>query len=418
MRLGSSICITFTVLLVWAHVLRPQENESPPTVTRAFIAGGDISTLQQIEECSGSFTECGEKRDLLYILKDHGVNCIRLRLWHTPQGGTNGLEKTLAMARRIEALGMKLLLDLHYSDTWADPGKQFKPAAWMGLPFETLKDSVFCYTRDVVAAFRRQGTPPAMIQIGNEITCGMLWDDGRVCGPFDTSKQWDRFTELLKAGIAGVQAGMRGIRTKTGSIRDGTVDVSTSTGVEHAPAGTVDTSAAGPLEAPEIVIHADSGGNRAVCIRFYDNLLARGVGFDIVGLSFYPWWHGTFDDLEDNLFALARRYGKGILVVETAYPWTLGWNDDTHNIVGLPSHVLEGYPASVEGQKRFLTDLAAVIKRTPGGRGLGFVYWEPAAIAVPGAGSAWENMTLFDFEGELLRSIESFHEDPRINQKE
>jgi arabinogalactan endo-1,4-beta-galactosidase len=252
-----------------------------------------------------------------------------------------------------------------------------------------------------------------MFQIGNEITCGMLWDDGRVCGPFNSSKQWDRFAELLKAGIAGVQAGMEGIRTKTEDTRARTVDVPTDAGEEHTSAGTGDTpTGTGPQEIPKIVIHADQGGNRAACIRFFDNLLARGVEFETIGLSFYPWWHGTLDDLEDNLTALARRYGKEILIVETAYPWTLGWHDDTHNIVGLPSHVLDGYPATVDGQKRFLSDLTAVINRTPGGKGLGFIYWEPAAIAVPGAGSAWENMTLFDFGGELLHSIEAISVNP------
>ena len=135
---------------------------------------------------------------------------------------------------------------------------------------------------------------------------------------------------------------------------------------------------------------------------------ARGVAFDVIGLSYYPWWHGTLEEVETNLDSLARRYGKNIIIAETAYPWTLGWHDGTHNIVGLAEQTLPGYPATVAGQEAFLADLADIVYRVPGSRGRGIFYWAPDYIAVPGMGSPWENLTLFDFEGGVLPSASAF----------
>lgn len=337
-----------------------------------FIKGADVSFLEEVEKGGGVFTEGGEPRDALDILKRHGFNCIRLRVWHSPSEGHCDLESTLLMAERAKTKGFGLLVDLHYSDTWADPGRQTKPAAWSGVSGRALEDSVREYTRDVIAALASQGTLPDMVQIGNEIVCGMLWDDGRVCDSFDTPDRWGALARLLAAAITGVG------------------DATT------------------PGDSVGIMIHIDRGGDSGASRWFFDHLIAEGVDFDIIGLSFYPWWHGTLVDLGDNLADLSERYGKPILIAETAYPWTLDWHDDKHNIVGLPEHLLSGYPATVNGQGAFLADLMSIVAGAPDSKGRGVFYWAPEWIAARSYGSAWENVTLFDFSGEVLGSIAVF----------
>jgi arabinogalactan endo-1,4-beta-galactosidase len=300
------------------------------------------------------------------------MNYARLRVWHSPANGENNLSETLALAQQISAAGLKLLLNIHYSDTWADPGSQTKPVAWQGVPFEVLKDSVYEYTADIIGALYAQNTPPAVVQVGNEVICGFLWDEGRVCDSFNTPQQWSQFGQLLNEGI-------RAVRENTN-----------------------------PLDSVRIMIHIDRGGDNAGSQWFFDNLLTVADDFDIIGQSFYPWWHGTLDDLEQNLNDLAPRYGKPIVLVETAYPWTLGWYDNTHNIVGLPEHLLPGYPGTVDGQRDFLIDVMDIVRAVPEGRGLGLFYWGTELISAPQLGSVWENVTLFDFPGEVLSSIEAF----------
>jgi arabinogalactan endo-1,4-beta-galactosidase len=342
------------------------------TPASGFIKGADISFLQEIENRGGVFTEDGTRKDVLKILTDHGVNSVRLRIWHTPPGDYCGLDSTLLMASRVKAAGLPFLLNFHYSDTWADPGKQAKPQAWVGLDSGSLKDSVYEYTRRVMTALKDQNTLPDMVQIGNEITCGMLWDDGRICGSFDTPGQWAKLGDLIAAAVDGVDAALL------------------------------------PADSTRIMIHIDRGGDVDGATRFFDNLVSQGIWFDVIGLSYYPWWHGTLTDLETTLSSLSCRYDRDIIVVETAYPWSLDWHDDVHNIVGLKEHLHKGYPATVGGQEAFLLDLMAVVARTPASRGRGVFYWAPEYISVPGLGSAWENVTLFDLNGEILPSVAAF----------
>lgn len=341
-----------------------------------FIKGVDLSVLLEIEEHGGIFKENGIPKDALQIFKDHGINFIRLRLWHTPANGYDNLDKTLLMASRIKTLGLKFLLDLHYSDTWADPGQQTKPAAWENLSFQALKDSVYQYTYSVITVFKNQNTLPDMVQIGNEITCGMLWNDGCVCDQFNTPQQWVQLAELIQEGISGVSESLD------------------------------------PGDTVKIMIHIDRGGDNNGSQWFFNHLLAQNVDFDIIGLSYYPWWQGTLSDLEFNTHDLAQRYGKEIILVETAYPWTLDWYDNTQNIVGDPNQLLPGYPATVEGQTGFLSDVIDLVRNIPDNKGSGLFYWAPEWIFVPTLGSPWENVTLFDFTGELLNSISVFDSIP------
>jgi arabinogalactan endo-1,4-beta-galactosidase len=336
-----------------------------------FINGVDLSFIPQVEDNSGVFYSDGKASDPVDIFYRNSANYARFRLWHTPAEGYCNLEKTLQMAARAKA-GMKVLLDFHYSDTWADPSNQYKPAAWKNVTYPLLLDSIYNYTYRVIHIFDSLGIPPEMVQIGNEINTGMLWPDGRIDGDYETTQQWSQFTNLLKKGIQAVH---------------------------DAASDTV-----------KIMIHYSEGGSNSKSRWFYDSLKNYEVNYDIAGLSYYPWWHGNLTDLRQNLNDLALRYNKEIIVAETAYPWTLLWNDDTTNIVGSNEQLLTGYPDSVQGQYSFLYDLIRIIKEVPGGKGLGFFYWAPDWISAPTLGSSWENLAMFDFEGNALSSLKVFEE--------
>lgn len=330
--------------------------------------GADLSFLPQVEAAGAVFRDDSGPAEATALLRRHGFDWVRLRLWNRPRDGHGGLAEVLETARRARDRGMALLLDLHYSDTWADPGHQQPPAAWAGLPRTALEDSVRAFTRDAVAALLAQGTPPAMVQLGNEISHGLLWDAGRIVD--DRPASWRNAAALLRAGARGVAEGAPGRRVP-------------------------------------ILIHHDAGGDSAACRRFFARLLAAGAPCDVIGVSFYPWWHGTLDRLAANLHGLATTFGRDVVVVETAYPWTLAALDDTHDLVGLPTQLHAGFPATPAGQAAFLARLAAVVRDVPGGHGRGVFVWAPDWVSAPRLGSAGENLALFDDRGRLLPAADS-----------
>ncbi len=335
--------------------------DSPDAAT--FARGADISLLQQMEDSGVVYTENGQAKDPLAIFRNHGFNYMRLRLFHTPSGKgaqVNDLPYTLRLAQRIKASGFKLLLNFHYSDTWADPGHQRLPAVWQGMSHEQLVNQVFEYTRTVIEQFAEHDCLPDMVQIGNEIGGGMLWDDGRLGSP----AQWSKFADLVKAGARGVRAG------------------------------------AGEGRPVEIMVHIARGGDKRACAWFFDNLLAQGVAFDVIGLSYYPFWHGTLDDLRENLESLARRYDKGVIVVETGCNWGEGWDA----VAGSDSPD----PPTPEGQRVFVEALIRTAKAAPNGRGV--FYWAPEWIR---DGGPWHKRALFDETGEVLPGMQAFQEQPR-----
>ncbi len=344
-------------------------------------AGADLSYLPLMEYLGAEYRVEGVPQDALEIFSDNGHSLIRLRLWHTPEEPWHGLDSTVSFAQRIVGSGMDFMLDYHLSDTWADPGNQTKPAAWQNLDFNTLADSVYRYTNESIARFRQEDALPAHVQIGNEITPGLLWDDGRVGWQYswwDNNEQWDQLAELINSAISGV----------------------------------LDSLSA--EEQPEIILHLTTACDNQASRWWLDNILDRGVEFDVIGLSYYPWWHGTLQELEDNLFDLAYRYGKYIQIVETSYPWTLEGYDQTNNFVWQESQLEAGYPATTEGQCAFFTDLYNIIDNVPGSRGDLMCFWEPAWLALPnGPGNPSENLTLFDFDGDALPAL-SFLEEMEI----
>ena len=245
------------------------------------MLGADISFLPELEARGMKFSDKGVEKDVIQILKDHGFNYVRLRIFndpardsgYSPKKGFCDLVNTKNMAKRVKDAGMKLLLDFHYSDYWADPGKQYKPAAWRKLSFEELKKAVYDYTKDVIQQLKDQGTTPDMVQIGNEINHGIIWPEGNV-------SNFDGLAQLVNAGTAATKA----------------VDPSIT-----------------------MMLHVALGGQNDESVFFIDNMIARGVYFDVIGESYYPKWHGTLDDLRDNLNDLIRRYGKDVIVVEYSH---------------------------------------------------------------------------------------------------
>lgn len=368
--------ITARDLHTFVAVIALVSSSVAPAQTPAFLRGVDISFIEQYEHAGYSFKDGGNDKELIDLLADRGVNSVRLRLWHTPPDGNNTTAETLQTAQRIKARGMHFLLDFHYSDTWADPAQQAKPVAWQSLSLPDLTTSVRTYTRDVIRALNDQGTLPDMVQLGNEITPGMLWNDGKVGGSSDTTAQWNKLGSLLTAAKAGVLDGLN------------------------------------PGQSVQIMIHIDRGGDNAACRWYYDRLRQTGFEFDVIGLSYYPFWHGTLTDVQQNLLDLESRYHKPLVIVETAYPWTLGWNDNTGNFVGQSNQLLAGYPATVDGQRRYVEDLMGIVRDVPNGRGLGVYYWAPEYVAIPAVPSPYENLTLFDFQGNALESLDAFAPDP------
>lgn len=370
-----------------------------------FIKGMDISTLVEMEKCGAKYYDYGKEEDLFDILKSYGTNAVRIRLWNDPydsQGmpygaGTNDLETMLILAKRAKAHGMDILLDLHYSDFWADPGKQFKPKAWEGLDADGLCDAVYNYTTDVMNVCKDNGILPDMVQTGNELSNGMLWPDGQIFDD-DTAKslgrtsEYDNLAKFVSAGIRGVKA--------------------------VAPA-------------TKIMIHLDNGGNNELYRRWFDNYIKRGEDFDVIGLSYYPFWHGTLGDLSANMADIAKRYGKELIVAEVSMGFTM---EDYKDYEKLSDEERKGmatrqelvskieYPMTKEGQADFMKDLLDRICNVPDGLGAGFYYWEPAWIPVHGSGWAtkesleyikdpgpcgneWANQALFDYNGNVLPAL-------------
>ncbi|MFF9335345.1 glycosyl hydrolase 53 family protein [Streptomyces albogriseolus] len=336
------------------------------------VKGADISSLPKSEDRGGVYrTASGSVGDPLAILRSSGMNYARVKVWVNPADGYNDKTHVLALAKRVKARGMKLLVDFHYSDAWADPGKQTKPAAWAGHGYEQLKKDVYDHTYDVLNALEAQGTTADMVQVGNEINGGMLWNEG-------STSNWPQLAGLLNSGYAAVKA------------------VSPSTSV---------------------ALHLAEGGDRDGTRWWFDRAVSHGVRFDVIGLSYYGYWHGTLHDVQTTLDDAAARYGRPVFVAETAYPFRLDSEDALENIIDRESELVPGYPATPAGQTRWMNDVAAVVEAVPGGRGLGVFHWEATWTARPGngwdpadpsSGNGWENQALFDYDDRALPAMEWF----------
>ncbi|GIM88325.1 glycoside hydrolase family 53 protein [Paractinoplanes toevensis] len=375
----SSSSITRRGLLAGAgglalSTLLPSVAEAHGRSTTLSVRGADLSFLPQLEEAGVRYRDlAGRVRPAERIFAAAGANYIRLRVWVDPPDGYSDKARALHLARRAKRAGLKILLDPHYSDFWADPGKQPIPASWpTDLP--GLLKKIRSYTRELVRDFARQGTPIDMIQIGNEITNGILWPAGQLYLP-DGTQQWLAFTDLLKAGRRGALEGQPDAK---------------------------------------IVLHIDRGGKLGDTRWFFDNITGYEVPFDIIGQSYYPMWHGSLAELQANLIDSEQRYDKPVLIAELAYPWTFEDGDGRGNIVGADTVLPDAdrFPATPAGQAGFYEAVRDVLKQVPDGRGLGFLAWEPEWIPgvgwQPGAEASNDNLTQFDFTGRALPSIRAY----------
>lgn len=336
-------------------------NGLPSTLT---LRGADVSSLQRALDLGAQYYNAhGIPQHPLDILKEIGVNYIRLRLWNNPPSGYNDKAKVLLFAQGIKAKGFGFMLDFHYSDTWADPAKQYKPARWANHGIAQLQKDVYDYTYDVCSALQAQGTAPDIVQIGNEITNGMLWPEGKVI-----ENDFTNLSLLLKAGYQAV-------KTCNSAIK--------------------------------VAIHIDRGGDNDGARWFFDGIRNQGVEWDITALSYYCYWHGPLMAMQKNVKDMIIRYDRPVIIAETAYPFTSANADHEPNVIDSPEPCA-GYPATPEGQARNFLDVQETARQ---GGAIGVFYWEPTWIATPGngwdperlleTGSQWDNQAIFDRQGRL-----------------
>ncbi|CAH0337614.1 Arabinogalactan endo-beta-1,4-galactanase [Flavobacterium sp. CECT 9288] len=313
----------------------------------AFAKGADVSWLPQMEATGYRFYDAdGKEKDCLQLLKERGMNTIRLRVFVNPSqdkaSGHCSKEETVAMALRAQKAKMRIMIDFHYSDTWADPAKQAKPAAWANLSFDALQNKVYEHTFDVLTALKKAGVTPEWVQVGNEIPGGMLWPDG-------STNNLAQLAQLLNKGYEATKA----VNDKI-----------------------------------KVIVHVDEGNNNEKFRWFFDKATEHQVKYDVIGLSYYPFWikkdySETIADLQKNLNDMASRYQKEVMVVEVG-----------------------GVDEQVQNTKELLVATIKAVRAVPNHKGLGVLYWEPqGAKSWSGYGlSAWQQ------DGKPSPALDAFKE--------
>lgn len=320
------------------------------------IKGADISFLPTLRNSALVFYNANNQaEDILITLKNNGVNTIRLRIWNNIQDANSSFNQVKNLTQELKNKGFKVLISVHYSDTWADPGTQTKPFAWQNSNFETLKIQVYNFTKEIMTQIN-----PDYIQIGNEINSGFLWQEGHI-------NNLNQMKQLLEQGIKAVK------------------DTNANT---------------------KIILHYAGLEN----VNWFFTQV-QSLNYDIIGISYYPIWHGKdLNLLAQTLKNLVQNHSKEILIVETSYPFTLLWNDWTNNIIGSNDQILPQYPATPNGQKEFLQKIKSIVLETP--KGIGFCYWGGEWVSYQGSqatnGSSWENQAFWDFNNKVLPVLEVY----------
>lgn len=292
----------------------PAPTPAPEPTPANFAKGADVGWVTEMEAAGRKFyNSAGTEQDLFQILNELGMNTIRLRVWVAPTGGWNGKADVVAKAVRAKAAGFRIMIDFHYSDSWADPGKQTKPAAWTG-DVNALKTALAAHTTDVLTALKTAGVAPEWVQVGNETNDGMLWPEGKA------STNMANYAEFVNAGYDAVK---------------------------------------GVFPNAKVIVHVSNGWDNGLFRWNIGGLVSNGAKFDVIGMSLYPsyvaaGWQAANQQCLANMNDMVSRYGKEVMVVEVGMPW-----DDAVNC------------------KSFLADLVAKTKSVNGGKGLGVLYWEP-----------------------------------------
>lgn len=402
--------------VVYALPTEPEEAtvyvEPIENLQEGFIRGVDISSVL-VEENSGViyYNEAGEEQDIFQTLAENGVNYIRVRVWNDPYdengngygGGNNDTAAASEIGRRAAQYGMKLCVDFHYSDFWADPSKQMCPKAWENMAIEEKSEALYQYTRESLQEILDAGADVGMVQIGNEINYGMSGET-----------DWTKRRQLLQAGSKAVR------------------EISEESGRDI-----------------RIAVHFTDISDTEGILQIAQKLQDKEIDYDIFAVSYYPFWHGTMENLTEVLKKISEEYGKEVMVAENSYPYTTGDGDGNANSIG-EEDILPEYPASVQGQTHEIRDVCAAVAAV-GEAGIGYFYWEPAWIPVnvyeesaenaaqiladnkeawesKGSGwassyasgydpkdagqyyggSSWDNQALFDYEGHPLASLHVF----------
>ena len=347
------------IMLITGCQSDSENNDHWGGISPDLISAVDISDYPKVSSYNPTFyDENNNEIDFINTLIQNGVNTIRLRLWVNPANESSSLLEVKEFSDELKSLGFKIWITPHFSDTWAHPGQQQIPTNWESLSFEELKNQLYSYTSQIMNEI-----DPDYIQIGNEINTGILFPHGNI------ADNQDQFVELVNVGVSAVR--------------------NNSTNAK-------------------IILHC-AGFESS---NWFFNIVKE-VDYDVIGISYYPWWHGkSLNDLQNQLSNLSVNFNKEVLIAETSYPFTLGWNDWTNNNVGLEEHlILPEYPASPQGQKDFIRDIKNLILDV--NNGIGFCYWGADSIAWDGEtstnGSTWENQAVFDFDNKELPVLKEFN---------
>lgn len=347
----------FVLLLTLIFVACSGDDKGEIIPTDDFIRAADLSFVPEITANGTVYKNNNQPENILVTLKNAGCNTVRIRLWKDPAEGRSGMAEVKAFSQQVRQAGMKVWLTVHYSDIWADPGTQAIPEAWEAMPFAQLKTAVAEYTETIIDELQ-----PDIFQIGNETNDGFIWPHGRL------TTNPSQYLELVSTASDV-------IRTKSAKTK--------------------------------IMLHFAglSGADW-----YFDKV--KTIDYDYIGLSYYPIFHGkSITAVSETIENLGTKYSKKVLIAETSYPFTLGWNDWTNNIVGLDEQLIPGYPASPTGQKDFMLALRSAVENA---NGAGFCYWGGEWVAFRGTeapdGSSYENQALYDFELNALPVMEVFAE--------
>lgn len=370
-----------------------------------FAMGVDASMVKTVEENGGVYyNEAGEEQDVFQIMNQNGVNFFRVRIWNTPNnlfgdkygGGSVNTAEAISMAKRAQAANMNVMIDLHYSDFWADPSNQRTPTKWVSKDLAGLSVEVEQFTAATLNAFKNEGVNVQAIQIGNEINNGLLFPIGRLDWA-NAAKSYENIATLLKAGIKGAKAVNPSIKT---------------------------------------VIHLADGGSFDVFNNFFSAMATNNVDYDLIGASYYPYYHGTLEQLKHNLNNSADKFKKPIIIAEMSYGFTVADDPDASHIYNSQMEEKGKYKTSIQGQATAIRDVVNILSEVPENRGLGIFYWEPAWLPVANAGWAtaegqawieygdandlanvneftdgkvtWANQALFSYNGRMLPSLKTF----------
>jgi arabinogalactan endo-1,4-beta-galactosidase len=346
------VLLSLFFLISCSNEVSSQKEEPPVVPVDTFAKGADISWLPQMEASGYQFyNDNGQKEDCFKILKDHGINSIRLRTFVNPSNdkfsGHCSKEETVAMAVRAKEWGMRVMIDFHYSDSWADPAKQVKPKAWVGHDFPTLLSDVYNYTFEVMTALKTAGVTPEWVQVGNEIPGGFIYPEG-------STANWSQLVQLLNKGYDAIKA----VSPKT-----------------------------------KVILHVDQGNNNERFRWWFDNAKANGAKYDVIGLSYYPYWLPgnpdytlSINDLGNNLKDMVSRYGKEVMVVEVG-----------------------GEDTKAQNTYDMLIAVLQKVREVPDGKGLGVFYWEPEGAR------SWSHYALSAWgdDGKPTKAMDAFLEESK-----